>query len=58
MSSVTRYSEYETEAEAREAGLNFIKEWPPFGYDSSYQLWQDKQTGRWMLRTYRASSCD
>lgn len=58
MSSVTRYSEYETEAEAREAGLDFIKAWPPFAYDSSYQLWRDSQTGRWMLRTYRASSCD
>lgn len=58
MSSVTKYSDHETEKEAREAGLDFIKAWPPFGYDSSYQVWRDAQTGRWMLRTHRYSSCD
>ena len=55
---ITKYSEYETEKEAREAGLDFIREWPPVGYDSTYQVWQSKPDGKWMLRTYRASSCD
>lgn len=56
--SVTGRAVFKTEAEAKEAGERFLREYPPLGYDSSYQVYQSQLDGAWHLLTYRYASCD
>lgn len=58
MGSITKYSEHETEEAARQAGEQFLNNFPPQGYDSSYRVWKIAGSEKWMLVTERRSSCD
>lgn len=58
MGSITKYSEYATEQEAREAGESFLEHFPPQAYESSYRVWQIGGSGKWVCQTMRWSSCD
>lgn len=56
--SVTGHKVFKTEVEAKEAGAQFLRDWPSWGYGSSIQVWQDQTDGAWHLSTYRWTSCD
>lgn len=54
--SVTGRAVFKTEAEAKAAGEQFLRDWPSWGYSSGFQVWQSD--GVWHLQTHRSSSCD
>lgn len=58
MSIVHIREEFETEEQANQCKQSIISCYPPAGYDTSLQVYQQPANGKWIVSGYRYSSCD
>jgi hypothetical protein len=49
---------FETKFQAEEAARGYLEGYPPEGYGTTTRVFQDKLTGRWVMRAERWHSCD
>lgn len=58
MALVRKTTEHTTKTEAQEAADNYLRAYPPQGYDTRATVYRSTKAGWWVMSAERFSSCD